>query len=182
MEEKITAMNLSARNIVSNKDLIVRIKEYEGDIGRLKAGLRKACLLYQGISGKNITPSEPNMRLREQMASGTKTMEDTNGILGDAIQTAHGIEVDGEGIMENLQIHKEKMWEIKDKLQGVNVKLVQASQVMKRIGRRAISNKLIMAVIVMVLILAICLIIYIKFFSGNATNDVQPTPEPTSNK
>jgi len=86
----------------------------------------------------------------------------------------------GIEVMGNLDVQKNSMYGIKEKLGHVNENLTKAKKIMITIGRRAITNKLIMAIIILVLILAVCLIIYIKFFSGSSSSQPTDTTAPPS--
>jgi len=179
-------MNLSARNVGMNQSLLSKIKGYENDLGKTKISLRKATMQLRAnsdrdslfIGGLRDDHLGYSMDQRERLLSQTERLERTKAEISGAIATANQTVEIGIEVMANLEEQKGTMSGILGKLGHVNENLGRAKKIMRTMGRRVITNKLIMAIIILVLILAVCLIIYIKFFSGSNTNN-QPTDTST---
>jgi len=194
MEQIVKSMNLSARNVVSNQGRLSKIREYEGEIGKIKTSLRKATMQLRATSdrdnlfagGLRNEHMVGSMDQRERLLSATEKLDRSNVELRQAMATAEETVSIGIEVMQNLENQRGVMYQIKDKLGSVNDNLSRAKRIMSTMARRVVTNKLIMAIIILVLVLAICLIIYIKFFSGTATDttstDMTTTaaPSPTS--
>jgi len=192
LEQLLKSMNLSARNIGSNQSLLVKIREYENEVSKLKTALRKAtmqikastdrdALFVGGIRDEHLASS---MDQRERLLSATEKLERSNVDLRQTIATAEETVGIGIEVMGNLETQKQTMLGIREKLGRVNENLGRAKRIMRTMARRVVTNKLIMAVIILVLLLAVALIVYIKFFAGTDTADGTPAtipdPQPTA--
>jgi len=189
LEQLVRSMNLSARNVGGNNGLLSKIREYESESSKLKTSLRKATMQMKadsernnlfggGVRGDHVLAG--SMDQRERLLSATEKLERSNADLQQSIATAEDTMNVGIEVMGNLDVQKNSMYGIKEKLGHVNENLTKAKKIMITIGRRAITNKLIMAIIILVLILAVCLIIYIKFFSGSSSSQPTDTTAPPS--
>jgi len=84
--------------------------------------------------------------------------------------------------MNDLNEHDNKMNRIIGNLGTVNDISNSAKKVMGIMGRRVVTNKLVMAIIILVLLAAIGLIVYFKFFSGPSEPEPPTTGPPSPTK
>jgi len=70
----------------------------------------------------------------------------------------------GTGILTNLEVQRQQMERGISRLDEINDKLSRSSRILTAMARRVVTNKLIMAVIILVLMGAIALIIWLKWF------------------
>jgi len=185
MEQSLKSMTLSARNISSNQSLLAKIKEYESDLSKQKTALRKTTMqisalndrdnLFKGaIKDEHLATS---MEQRERLLAATEKLDKTNVMLKDTNRLAQDTVFIGIQTLEHLEEQRSTMENIKEKLRGVNENLGKATKVMRTMARRVVTNKLIMALIILVLLGAVILIVYLKWFSGSGTD---PTPVTSS--
>lgn len=121
---------------------------------------------------------------RQRLLSATDRMEASNVDIDHAIaMTEDTIQV-ATGVMQNLEEQKSVMQRIIDrvillflkwtnphvKTKGINDQLETAGRLMRKMGRRAIANKFIMAGIIIALLLAIAVVVYFKWFSGSSSS------------
>jgi len=193
LEQLVKSMNLSARNVGSNQNLISKIREYEGETSRLKTSLRKATMQIKASSDRNslFTGGLSEKQLagsldqRERLLSATERLERSNMELKAAMATAEQTVSVGIEVMGNLDTQRSTMYQIKEKLGNVNDNLSRAKRIMGTMARRVYTNRLIVGLIIFVLLLAICLIVYFKFFDGitsgsDQTSNTTAAPSPTS--
>jgi len=179
LEQLLKSMNLSARNVGLNQGMITKIRDYESEVGKLKTSLRKATMQIRAQSdreslfmggGLREEHLASSMDQRERLLSATEKLERSNTELDQSISTAEETVGIGIEVMQNLDTQKGVMLGIREKLGSVNENLGRATKIMKTMARRVVTNRLIMAIIILVLLLAICLIIYVKFFSGSPSD------------
>eukprot|EP01118_Nematostelium_gracile_P016299 TRINITY_DN6711_c0_g1_i1.p1 TRINITY_DN6711_c0_g1~~TRINITY_DN6711_c0_g1_i1.p1 ORF type:complete len:251 (-),score=75.84 TRINITY_DN6711_c0_g1_i1:59-811(-) len=179
IEQVLKSMSLSARNVSSGKNLQPKIKEYENEASKLKTSLRKATMQMRAESDhqalfKRGVREDTSMGQREKLLSNTERLGESSNELRRARAEAEGTVQVGIEIMEELENQRTVMMSIRERLGRVNENLGQAKRIMRTMTRRVATNKLITAIIILFLLLAILLIVYIKFIPKGSS-----TPEPT---
>jgi len=175
LDATLRQMNLSGRN---NTRLMTKIKDYEQELVRLRATLRRADMsvgqssdrndLFSGIRTDEVMAA--SMGQRERLITANERLERMNYDIDNTHQVAlETIDV-GVGILNDLDEQTEKMRNMKGNLGDIDESLDKAKRIMKSMARRAMQNKLIFAVIALVLVAAIALIIYVKWFAGSSTS------------
>jgi len=81
----------------------------------------------------------------------------------------------GAGIMTNLEDQRTTMERGLDRLKGINDKITRSSRILTGMARRVKTNKLIMALIVLVLLGAIALIVWLKWGRKTTTDSSTST-------
>jgi len=119
---------------------------------------------------------------REKLLHTTDRLEKSNRTLKQAMATAEESVQIGIGAMDKLNEQTNTMKRVKGNLGDVNEQLGHAKRIMRTMARRVVTNKLIMAAIILVLLGALGLIVYLKWFSGGSSdnNNTNPPPNPTS--
>lgn len=175
-EDILQSMNLNARNVsgLQGQKLSQKIKEYEAKVAASKKELRRmettvtsmvereALMGGGAVLGVELTTSVDQ---RERLISGTERLHRSNQTLLDARRTAEATVETGSNILSNLESQRETMERSLGRLGEINSKLAQSSRILSAMARRVATNKLIMAGIVIVLVGAIALIIWLKWFN-----------------
>jgi len=175
-EDILQSMNLNARNVpgAQGQRLQAKIKDYEGKVAASKKDLRRTELTVTSMverdtlmgGGSAVLGSELTTSLdqRERLLAGTDKLNRTNTVLQDARRTAEETVATGATILDNLGRQRETMERGLGRLDDINDKLARSSKILSAMARRVATNKLIMAVIVIVLLGAIGLIVWLKWF------------------
>ncbi|KAK9760917.1 t-SNARE VTI1, variant 2 [Basidiobolus ranarum] len=104
------------------------------------------------------------MDQRSRLLAGTDRLQDSSRRLQDSHRLALETESLGVGILGDLRSQREQIQHTRDTLFEADSSIDRATRTLKSMTRRMMTNKLISAAIVLVLILIICFIIYMKFF------------------
>mmetsp|Transcript_1902 Transcript_1902/g.2455 ORF Transcript_1902/g.2455 Transcript_1902/m.2455 type:complete len:222 (-) Transcript_1902:92-757(-) len=172
-EQSLRSMNLSARNIPNNVQLLKKCREYENEIQNMKSNLRKSEAkvnvetdrddLFSGYTySDNVINSSSDQR--ERLISGTDRLNKTSTVLKDAMRTAEETVQVGQDTMTRLDEQTSIMYRMKERLGSINDNILQAKGLLRTMQRRVATNKLILAVIILVLLGAIGLIVWYKWF------------------
>jgi len=100
---------------------------------------------------------------RERLLKTTQKLQNTSNILEDAIRTADDTVNHGIKTMEELDQQSQKIRNMKDKTGDINDELGRGRRIMRSMSRRAVQTKVIIAVIILVLLIAIGFIVYYKW-------------------
>eukprot|EP00027_Filamoeba_sp_ATCC50430_P011970 CAMPEP_0168568556 /NCGR_PEP_ID=MMETSP0413-20121227/15644_1 /TAXON_ID=136452 /ORGANISM="Filamoeba nolandi, Strain NC-AS-23-1" /LENGTH=212 /DNA_ID=CAMNT_0008600907 /DNA_START=99 /DNA_END=734 /DNA_ORIENTATION=- len=171
-EQSLRSMNLSARNIPNNVQLLKKCREYENEIQNMKSNLRKSEAkvnvetdrddLFSGYTySDNVINSSSDQR--ERLISGTDRLNKTSTVLKDAMRTAEETVQVGQDTMTRLDEQTSIMYRMKERLGSINDNILQAKGLLRTMQRRVATNKLILAVIILVLLGAIGLIVWYKW-------------------
>jgi len=188
-EQTLRQMSLSAKQVPNNAALLKRAKDYENEISKYKVNLRKAEMqinqksqraeLFSGLKEDMMASS---MDQRARLLETTDTLDRGTTTLKGSVTTALETIVIAEGTMQTMNEQTSQMKGIRDRIDGINNKIGKAGKVLSNMGRRAITNKLIMALIILVLLGALALIIWLKWFyktgstSDSSSNQASSTP------
>jgi len=186
--ETLRNMMLSARSLGENPATTTKLKAFEAELNKLRVDLRKSEMAFHKNSDRDTLFSgglkddilAGSLDQREHLLSTTDRLSRTNTQLKQAMATAQDTENVGIEIMENLDRQRVQMVHIKENLSGINEKLAKANRIMRVIGRRIYTNKAIMFVIILVLVVTIFLIAYLKWFSGGSSSKPAPVVTTTT--
>jgi len=190
-ETTLQSMNLNARNVPGQQGakLQTRIKEYEGELAKMKKDIRRSevqaneLAARESLMGGSAVLSDMSISIdqRERLLSNQQRLARGSTQLKDALRTAEETVEVGTGIMANLEDQRNTMQKGLDKLKGINDKLTRSSKIISGMARRVATNKLIMAVIVLVLLGAISLIVWLKWFhKTDASSDSSSAPSTST--
>jgi len=188
-DQLLRSMNLSAQSVPSNPKLKAKVKEYESELTKLKSSVRKAeaqisavadrtDLFAGGIIREEMAAAA--MDQREHLLKSTDKLDKSTIELKQTLSVAEETVGVGVEVMENLDRQRDQMLRMRETLRGVQEQIGKAQRIMRAMAKRVITNKLIMAVIVLVLLGAIALIVYMKWFSGNSSNNPTTTTGSTT--
>jgi len=106
-----------------------------------------------------------SMDQRERLLDQTEMLQRSTPILLQAKQTALQTMETGADIMFQLESQRKTIERSGGRLDTINDQLSRSTKVLSAMARRMVTNKLIMAVIVIVLLGAIALVVWLKWFN-----------------
>eukprot|EP01119_Soliformovum_irregulare_P008457 TRINITY_DN21575_c0_g1_i1.p1 TRINITY_DN21575_c0_g1~~TRINITY_DN21575_c0_g1_i1.p1 ORF type:complete len:232 (+),score=52.56 TRINITY_DN21575_c0_g1_i1:174-869(+) len=174
LDEIVRSMNWTVRgSSFPDQNLVSKVKNYESEVAKLRTELRRAITafrdattreaLFGGLKGEAMSAS--SMEQRERMIATTQKMQKSNDILQGCIQEmAANEKLVIEVIMPELERNGDQLRGILPKMQGINGSLSRSGKVMNSIGRRLMTNKIVMGLIILALIFGIVIVIYFKWF------------------
>jgi len=175
MDQIIRKMNLSGR---SNAKMVPKIKEYEQEMSRLRNAIRKADMqvsqatdrgeLFSGVKLDDVMSG--SMSQRERLISANDRLDKGSADIEYANRLAEETVRDGVVILENLDTQSEQMRRMRLELEDIDTTLGKARKVMTSIARRAWANKIILAVIALLMVAGIGLIIYFRFVRDDSAS------------
>jgi len=185
LEQTLRQMNLSGR---STPRLMGKVKEYEQELVRLKSALRRADMqvgktndrndLFSGIRTEEVMAA--SMSSRERLITANDRLEKVDYEIDNANRVALETVDVGIGILTDLDTQTDKMKKMRVDMSEIEDNLDKAKRIMKSMARRAWQNKLILAVIALVLVAAIALIIYVRWFAGKSSTPSTTTTGSTT--
>jgi len=176
-ESLLQSMNLNARNVQGpqGQRLQAKIKEYEAKVAATKKELRRTEAsisqmadrdsLMGGSAVLNGELSSTSLDQRAHLLETTDRLGRSSQTLRTARITAENTIETGGIILENLAHQRETMQRSMGRLETINDQLSRSSKILTSMARRVVTNKLIMAVITVVLLGAIALVVYLKWFN-----------------
>jgi len=180
-EQLIRSMNLSAKSVPNNSQLMQKVRDYENEISKLRISVRKAeaqmstsdrSELFSGFTSPDMSAS---LDQRERLLNATEKLDNSTNLIKQSQATANETVEVGVEIMENLDKQKRQMVGMRENLSGIEEQLSKAKVILQKMARRVVTNKLIMAGIVLVLFLGIGIVVYVKWFSGSGTPNTPTT-------
>jgi len=181
-EEQLSRLHLAARSVQEpqRSTLTSKAKEYDTQIKTIKKDLKKAEAsseredLMSGFSDDSVLSTSDDQRQR--LLETTRRLDGHSALLEEARNDVVRTISTGADILTNLNDQEEKLKRISNRTDNINSTLNKGKQLMRSMARRVVTNKLIMALIVLVILGIIALVIYFKWF---AVPDPSPTPDPT---
>jgi len=174
-EDTLQSMNLNARNVSGPQGakLQTRIKDYEAELAKVKKEIRRAeSTAHESAARESLMGGSAVMRedmttsldQRERLLANNERLGKSNVHLKNARRQAEETIDVGAGIMSNLADQRQTMERGLNRLGEINDTLTRSGRLISAMARRVATNKLIMAIIMLVLIGAIVLIIWLGFF------------------
>jgi len=173
-EDTLQSMNLNARNVSGPQGakLQTKIKEYEAEIAKIKKDIRRSEAQANELAAREtlmggsavISDMGVSMDQRERLLNNQERLNRGSTQLKGALRTAEETIEVGAVIMDDLGRQRETMTRGLGRLQTINDRLTRSSRIISGMARRVATNKLIMAIIVIVLLGAIALIVWLKWF------------------
>lgn len=174
-EALVRRMDLEARSVApaSKAALLTKLKDYKADLAALKKECRGAA--SAATAGED---ARAELGLGDEFASTAagqrqRLLDQTARVnaSGDRIrqsrQTLAETEELGSEILGNLHRQRETIVHARDTLYEADDNIGTSRKVLVAMARRALTNKVIMGGVILVLIAAICLIVYYKFIRSD---------------
>jgi len=168
-DELLQQMELEARSVTAKERprLQTRLKGYKSDVTNLRKEIKEARAVAareQLMSGGRSPPESADqqahlLQINERTRSGTEKLR-------QAQATALEAEAIGNNIMSDLRSQRETIMHATGTLQRANEGLARGSRVLNSIGRRALANKLLMWLMILLLTFGIIMLMYLELFGG----------------
>ncbi|XP_033628626.1 vesicle transport through interaction with t-SNAREs homolog 1B-like [Asterias rubens] len=163
--------------------MVAKVRNFRRDMDKISRDLKRAS--GSGSSRSELFHSQSNFdnqvnaaqsSQRSKLLQGQDTLNRTSQSLDRTHRIAAETDEIGVGIIDELDGQKEQLLNAKDKLENMDSSLGKSKQILNTIGRRIITNKLILVGIILVEAVILGLIVYFKFFASSGS---KPTPAPT---
>lgn len=172
-EALVRRMDLEARSLpVGVKTpLLAKLKEYKSDLAKLKRELRAAGAMEEEsmrdelLSRAELGGSSSSGAQREQLLSATDRVRATGDRIKQGKQVLLETEELGVSILQDLHKQRETIIHARENLHEADDNVGRARRVLTTMSRRAVTNKLIMVAIILLLLGSIGLVVYFKFIN-----------------
>lgn len=169
-DQIIKRMEMEARSFSPERSrlLLQKVKEYKADLAALKADTKKvsaaaapgaAARAELGLGDDYYSTSAGQ---RERMLASTERLNKTGARIQQGQQQLLETEELGVGILNDLHRQRQTITHARDTLHGADDNIATARRVLAVMSRRLMTNKLIMAGVILLLLGAIGLILYYK--------------------
>jgi len=191
-EQVVRDMDLSSRNVPNyGVKIQQKITEYRTDVEKLKTTLRKMesqvlatderdSLFAGGIREDMLATSATQ---RSSVLGTTDKLTNSSRQLKDALITAEETQQNSATILENLDEQTNTMKRIREGLGKINDSLNRGKRLLRIMSRRVMTNKLILALIILLILVGIGVVIWLGFFRKSSTTATTTTstdqPIPT---
>jgi len=179
VREIYNKMDQLTRNASKNnqRKLQQKLRTFEGDLSKLQRDLQHASLLSSNSSSPSNNFRDPysddyqvkELDHRQKILAGSAKVEETSERLSNTHRIAVETERIGEEVLGEMYGQKKQLEGIRDNLDTVSDNAMKARTILSSMGRRVITNKLILAVVICVLLLTNGLIIYFKWINKYVT-------------
>lgn len=173
-EDTLRTMKLSAQNLpsVQQQKAMATVEKFEGQIRDLRSDIERAESSFTFASEREELFSTASRDVevtsldqRTRMLRANETLDrGSQHILNAQMATEDAIATGGE-VLVNLHQQREQIQRGRARLRGVQDQITRAGTIMRGMYRRLMTNKLILAVVVVVLVGLIGFIVYAKWFA-----------------
>lgn len=171
-EALIRKMDLEARNLQPSvrAGLLAKLREYKSDLNNLKGTLKRITtgngqqgvreeLLESGMADTLVVSADQRSRLLRT----TERQNQTTDRIKDSHRTMLETEELGVSIMHDLHQQRQSLLHANDTLHSVDDNIGKSRKIMGAMARRMDRNKWIIGFIITLLVLAILVVLYLKF-------------------
>eukprot|EP01130_Rhizamoeba_saxonica_P003395 TRINITY_DN1438_c0_g1_i2.p1 TRINITY_DN1438_c0_g1~~TRINITY_DN1438_c0_g1_i2.p1 ORF type:complete len:233 (-),score=37.68 TRINITY_DN1438_c0_g1_i2:26-670(-) len=113
--------------------------------------------------GRSRTPEDREQLMRNDILKGRDRVNETGRLLNESVQIGLQSEEIGTAALDQLYTDREKLDNAEGVLDDVDNDINRARKKISIMGRRAITSNIILAFIILILISAICVIIFFKW-------------------
>ncbi|XP_075904809.1 vesicle transport through interaction with t-SNAREs homolog 1B [Nelusetta ayraudi] len=169
MEDELRAAPPAYRNTMSTK-----VRLYRRDLGKLQRDMKTSTSGF-GFSrlpdegGRGIYSSE-NQRStdlqsqRSLLLQGTQSLNNASQSIQRSQQIANETEQIGSDIIEELGEQREQLDRARNRLVNTGENLSRSRKILRSMSRRLMTNKLLLAVIILMELAILGAVVYLKFF------------------
>jgi len=157
------------------RKLQTKLRTFEGDLSRLQRDLQSASLFSSSGNGpsNNFRDSDDfqvkELDHRQKILAGSAKIDESTERLNNAHRIAIETENIGTSVLGEMHGQKRQLEGIRSNLDLVNDNVTKGRKIISSMGRRVVTNKLILAVIICILLLTNGLIIYFKWINKLVT-------------
>lgn len=169
MEQELRTAPSSFRNAMSTK-----LRLYRRDLGKLQRDMRNADPGFGSPSqpverhhGFYSSQNEHSTHLQSQRAlllQGTEALNNASQSIERSQRIATETEQVGTEIIEELGEQREQLDRTRDRLANTGENLSRSRKILRSMSRRLMTNKLLLAVIILMELAILGAVIYLKFF------------------
>ncbi|RVE57561.1 hypothetical protein OJAV_G00217480 [Oryzias javanicus] len=170
MEDELRAAPPSYRNAMSTK-----LRLYRRDIGKLTRDMKSSAPGFgsasstaqgdrQGIYASQNQQSTHLQSQRALLLQGTESLNNATQSIERSQRIAVETEQIGTDIIEELGGQREQLDRARDRLVNTGENLSRSRKVLRAMSRRLMTNKLLLAVIILMELAILGAVVYLKFF------------------
>ncbi|XP_041827439.1 vesicle transport through interaction with t-SNAREs homolog 1B [Melanotaenia boesemani] len=174
MEEELRAAPLSYRNTMGTK-----LRLYRRDLGKLQRDMKNSAPGFgsssqtllgsnQGIYSSQNQQSTHQQSQRALLLQGSEHLNNASQSIERSQRLAAETEQIGTDIIEELGEQREQLDRARDRLVNTGENLSRSRKILRSMSRRLMTNKLLLAVIILMELAILGAVVYLKFFrKGN---------------
>jgi len=159
------------------RKLQTKLRTFEGDLSKLQRDLQGASLFSSSGNGPSSNFRDPysddyqvkELDHRQKILSGSAKLDESTERLNNAHRIAIETENIGTNVLGEMHGQRRQLEGVRDNLDAVNDNVVKGRKIISSMGRRVVTNKLILAIVICVLLLTNGLIIYFKWINKYVT-------------
>lgn len=156
--------------------MMSKVRSYQKDIEKLRRELTKVAAQkgnsqYSGsldttgfFSPEVVVNENHDNSTREKLFEGTQILHQTSQHLERSHQIALETDEIGTGIIDDLSGQKEQLIRTRDRLEDIDANISHSRKVIRSIGKRIITSKLLLIFIIILEVIILGVVIYWKFF------------------
>ena len=174
-DELLQQMDLEARSApkVSAREMQARTKSCRDEIKAMRVSLKQA--LISGIPqsserGGGVSDDEVSENDRARLLKMGERLHDGSSKLKTAMKVALEAEQIGMSIMGDLRSQRETIMHATGTMQRANESLSRSKRTLSAISQRALSNKVLMWVLIVLLVLAVVFLLYIEIVGVSSSS------------
>lgn len=169
MEDELRAAPPSYRNTMSTK-----VRLYHRDLGKLQRDMKTSTsgfgfsrLPDEGARGIYSSENQQSTHLQSQrslLLQGTQSLNNATQSIQRSQQIANETEQIGSDIIEELGEQREQLDRTRNRLVNTGENLSRSRKILRSMSRRLMTNKLLLAVIILMELAILGAVVYLKFF------------------
>jgi len=169
-EDLLQTMTLGARSEVglAQASAQAKVEGFEKDLLEIKKEIKHLAFAPNQQAERELLFANSDIRVtsedqRSRLLQTTETIAEAGSHIQNARISVHSSIDVASDVLTNLHSQRQTMEHARDTLRGINDDLTTAGRVMREMVRRAMTNKLILAAIIIALLATIGLVIWISF-------------------
>lgn len=169
MEEELRAAPPSHRNAMN-----IKLRMYHRDLGKLQRDMKISAPgsgssvpvggSHQGIYSSQNQQSTHLQSQRALLLQGTEALNNASQSIERSQRIANETEQIGTDIIEELGEQREQLDRTRNRLVNTGENLGRSRKILRSMARRLVTNKLLLAVIILMELAILGAVIYLKFF------------------
>ncbi|GAA6231539.1 vesicle transport through interaction with t-SNAREs homolog 1B [Lates japonicus] len=170
MEEELRAAPSSYRNAMTTK-----LRLYRRDLGKLQRDMRNSAPSFgsssQPVGGNHhgiySSQNQQSTHLQSQRAlllQGTEALNNASQSIERSQRIAAETEQIGTDVIEELGQQREQLDRSRNRLVNTGENLSRSRKILRAMSRRLVTNKLLLAVIILMELAILGAVVYLKFF------------------
>eukprot|EP00002_Diphylleia_rotans_P005254 TRINITY_DN14366_c0_g1_i1.p1 TRINITY_DN14366_c0_g1~~TRINITY_DN14366_c0_g1_i1.p1 ORF type:complete len:221 (-),score=61.04 TRINITY_DN14366_c0_g1_i1:326-988(-) len=172
LDSLVQQMDLEVRSLPSNKKAAraAKVKTYKDDVVKIRADLRRvagasavAAARSDLLDPMHADVSEISANQRQRVLNSNARLEKTSNDINRIHSTALESEEIGNTILSDLAQQRQVILRAKDTVQESNQNVDEARGILNSMGRRIVTNKIILMGIILLILGSLGLILYFRY-------------------